>query len=751
MNPSSQHATKKPSSSLNISTTEHEHANGIMDRLSAAFRSQTSLADTATRSNSHSTASSKPPGLRKRSSGSFSHHYRPASSSTQDSIETTTSRRRDSNGINYSNFISAMTDYQQNKGDQDPPLFTISNSSSHNTLLAPSSPNKTAATATMTTPTLGSSSNNGNSSSSNNNRGRITKRLSATFNNNNSSSNINMTNTPIHHNPHGNSTNASKVSKAMKDTKPIEPAELGHLLQQQDAIHPLLIDMRPLEAFEKSHIRDSININVPTLLVKRYRRGVVSNFNLESFITTPEGTDLYREWLKRYQLEDIQFLPHHAQCVLYDDQMINDASAAWILMGVLAQNTNCSVQWLHHGYEGFNHWDFTHTYQQGTLHPRSAAVSHSPPVPLPSTSKNQLFTNKLKMPMPMVSRSATTLSHKNNMHHNAPSSNVQRRASLFSLDTTSMRKGNSSSSNMPSTSAFRQRSSGNHSHAMASITEPSTANNLFSPEEDVFHTPLEQMPTSDDQQPMMTALGDLTPKTENEYDFVISEIIPHFLYLGPEIVTTDQVSGLRQRSIKRVLNMAEECDDDVPGLKENFAYQKIAARDTVEMQNVQGTLKKAVQVIDDSKKHHEPIYVHCKAGKSRSAAAILAYLVISENWTLKKAYRHIVKARPNISPNIGFVAELMKMEEGVHGQVSNFAGTDWHLADSTNPPSPDTQKEMGRLEKAWKRGRSSSNARSRSTSSVSNSSSRVPFPTSITQAQQSQPPPPPPPSHGEFK
>jgi hypothetical protein len=53
----------------------------------------------------------------------------------------------------------------------------------------------------------------------------------------------------------------------------------------------------------------------------------------------------------------------------------------------------------------------------------------------------------------------------------------------------------------------------------------------------------------------------------------------------------------------------------------------------------------------------------------------------------------------------------MKMEEGVHGKVSNFAGTDWHLADLTNPPSPDTQKEMGRLEKAWKRGRSSSNVR----------------------------------------
>lgn len=108
--------------------------------------------------------------------------------------------------------------------------------------------------------------------------------------------------------------------------------------------------------------------------------------------------------------------------------------------------------------------------------------------------------------------------------------------------------------------------------------------------------------------------------------------------------------------------------------------------------------------IDDAKKHHEAIYVHCKAGKSRSAAAILAYLVISEHWTLKKAYQHIVKARPNISPNIGFVAELMKMEQVVHGTVSNFVGHDW----SQHPSSPDTQKEMNRLVRAWKRGSRSS-------------------------------------------
>ncbi|KAI7893330.1 uncharacterized protein EV154DRAFT_439865 [Mucor mucedo] len=519
------------------------------------------------------------------------------------------------------------------------------------------------------------------------NKGRVGKRLSATLS------------TMIHpqqSNPHGNnnSINGGALAKTIHETKYIEASELGDILEQSLTVEPLMIDMRSLENYEKSRIRHSINVNVPSLLIKRYKRGVVSNFNLSSFITTPEGTDYYNRWMSKFNIEDnnIQNLPEGAKFIVYDDHMMNEdtTTAVWTLMAVIAKNLNVAsnVNWLKHGYYAFEKWDFNGRY---IVH-----FNHSPPLPIP-----------LFKPTPMISRSATTLSNKNNQI------NVQRRASLFSLDTTTLRsKHPSAMANVNTTPPQRRISSINEKPCLFSPSTPATTT---SP--DVFHTPLEQFPTAST---MLTA--NHTPKVDGEFDFVISEIIPHFLYLGPEIATPDQLGGLKSKSIKRILNMAEECDDDVPSLKETFKYVKIDARDTVEMQNVEETLRKAVQVIDDAKKHHEPIYVHCKAGKSRSAAAILAYLVLSEHWTLKRAYRHIVKARPNISPNIGFVAELMKLEEGVHGVVSNFAGTDWHLTDATHPPSPDTQKEMGRLEKAWKRGRSQSGSRHRSLSSSSRGS-----------------------------
>ncbi|CAO3599671.1 unnamed protein product [Absidia cylindrospora] len=201
----------------------------------------------------------------------------------------------------------------------------------------------------------------------------------------------------------------------------------------------------------------------------------------------------------------------------------------------------------------------------------------------------------------------------------------------------------------------------------------------------------------DDVREQMTA--DISPRTETDFDFTISEIIPGFLYVGPEIETNDQADQLLARPIRRVLNMAEECHDH-PLLQHHhdLVYRKIAARDTVEMRNIDHVMMEAVGFIEEAKRYHEPIYVHCKAGKSRSVTAILAYLVSCERWTLKQSYRHVIKARPNMSPNIGFIAELMKLENQVHGRVSSFMETDWHAA---SLPSPGFSQELEQLQLAW--------------------------------------------------
>lgn len=136
--------------------------------------------------------------------------------------------------------------------------------------------------------------------------------------------------------------------------------------------------------------------------------------------------------------------------------------------------------------------------------------------------------------------------------------------------------------------------------------------------------------------------------------------------------------------VRRIINIAVECDDD-HGLKlrENFErYFHIPMRDIVEEENITRGVREACDIIgpflapsitqksnkslvhtDDARLHSAPTYVHCKAGKSRSVTAVIAYLIHANHWTLSRAYSFVLERRKGISPNIGFVSELMTFEE----------------------------------------------------------------------------------------
>ncbi|KAG0146069.1 hypothetical protein CROQUDRAFT_44945, partial [Cronartium quercuum f. sp. fusiforme G11] len=54
---------------------------------------------------------------------------------------------------------------------------------------------------------------------------------------------------------------------------------------------------------------------------------------------------------------------------------------------------------------------------------------------------------------------------------------------------------------------------------------------------------------------------------------------------------------------------------------------------------------------DDASLHSAPVYVHCKAGKSRSVTIVLAYLIHRFRWTLKDSYAHVSERRKGICPS----------------------------------------------------------------------------------------------------
>ncbi|XP_031159683.1 dual specificity protein phosphatase 14 [Sander lucioperca] len=62
--------------------------------------------------------------------------------------------------------------------------------------------------------------------------------------------------------------------------------------------------------------------------------------------------------------------------------------------------------------------------------------------------------------------------------------------------------------------------------------------------------------------------------------------------------------------------------------------------------------------------------VHCTAGRSRSPALIMAYLMRFEGLSLRRAHEVVLDQRPFIRPNAGFWRQLMEYERSLFGRNS---------------------------------------------------------------------------------
>lgn len=182
-------------------------------------------------------------------------------------------------------------------------------------------------------------------------------------------------------------------------------------------------------------------------------------------------------------------------------------------------------------------------------------------------------------------------------------------------------------------------------------------------------SPIDPSHSDSDGHPRSLSL--LTGKSVTD-SFEASEIIEGFLFLGPDITTVSELNHLKDiHGIKCILNAAIEIEEgggkhlnlhqrESSGIEK---YKKIALKDVVEGQEIQSVMDESCAFIDEARLTSSPIYVHCKAGKSRSVMLVMAYLIHSNRWTLQEAYAYVVERRREVSPNIGFVAELMAFEK----------------------------------------------------------------------------------------
>lgn len=69
--------------------------------------------------------------------------------------------------------------------------------------------------------------------------------------------------------------------------------------------------------------------------------------------------------------------------------------------------------------------------------------------------------------------------------------------------------------------------------------------------------------------------------------------------------------------------------------------------------------------IEEARRNKCNILVHCKAGISRSPTIAIAYLMKWKQLHLQDAYDFVKKCRPQISPNLNFIGQLMNYERSL--------------------------------------------------------------------------------------
>jgi len=142
----------------------------------------------------------------------------------------------------------------------------------------------------------------------------------------------------------------------------------------------------------------------------------------------------------------------------------------------------------------------------------------------------------------------------------------------------------------------------------------------------------------------------------------ISQILDN-LYLGNDGASLHK-STLSSKKITHILVCGVELKECFP---KDFVYCKFPMDDCAE-QDLFAYFKQAFDFIENG----DVVFVHCAAGRSRSPAIVIGYLMVKNKWSYEKAFEFVRKKRIVVAPNGGFVKQLKELEKKISGKEIEF-------------------------------------------------------------------------------
>lgn len=137
------------------------------------------------------------------------------------------------------------------------------------------------------------------------------------------------------------------------------------------------------------------------------------------------------------------------------------------------------------------------------------------------------------------------------------------------------------------------------------------------------------------------------------------------LYLGGVEAAQDSQSLTRQ-GIKSVVCCNRDLEYPDSKFVHGLEYCRVDVED-VGKEPIGLFFPEATAFIHTQLSLDRPVLVHCTAGVSRSASVLLAYLIEYCGFSLADAFLLAIRLRPTVTPNPGFMEQLIEYEKEVRG------------------------------------------------------------------------------------
>jgi predicted protein tyrosine phosphatase len=170
----------------------------------------------------------------------------------------------------------------------------------------------------------------------------------------------------------------------------------------------------------------------------------------------------------------------------------------------------------------------------------------------------------------------------------------------------------------------------------------------------------------------------------------VSCVIPGVYLSG--IAVARNPAKLSELNISRVVCCCMYTEFPQSDEVKSITYLRVDVED-MSREPIDMFFEEASDFISESLENNEGVLIHCRSGVSRSSTIVLAFLIRSMGMRLYDAFFLLRSKRSIVTPNIGFMDQLMKLESATHDgniSVSLQRYAQWYTSDS-RPAIPDIE------------------------------------------------------------